>query len=351
MDINMDTPKLHITPEHIKLISEIDEFKGKWSVLTSLSPDRLASLKHIATIESVGSSTRIEGAKLTDSEVENLFSGLGRTSFKSRDEQEVAGYAETMELIFESYNEIPVDENHIMQLHQLLLKHSSKDARHRGKYKKFPNHVEAFNAEGRSLGVIFETASPFRTPSMMKELAGWFNEESSKKELHPLLIIAIFLVNFLAIHPFQDGNGRLSRILTTLALLKSGYSYVTYSSLEKIIEDNKDNYYLALRRAQSTLHTGNKKLNEWIIFFLQSLKKQVSMLESKLQTEKTIMRLPPLSQEILRIAREHGKVMVRDAEKITGANRNTIKAHISALVRNGRLTMAGKGKGAWYSLP
>ena len=351
MDIIMDTPKLQILPEYIKLISEIDEFKGKWQVLSSLAPDRLALLKRVATIESVGSSTRIEGARLTDSEVERLLSGLSTTSFRSRDEEEVAGYAEAMELIFESYSKIQIDANHIKQLHQVLLKHSSKDARHRGEYKKFPNHVEAFAEDGRSLGIIFETASPFDTPFMMAELIEWFNKEWKRREFHPFLLIAIFLVNFLAIHPFQDGNGRLSRIFTTITLLKSGYSYVPYSSLERVIEDNKDQYYLALRRAQSTLYTDNGKLNDWILFFLESLIKQVSVLESKIKTENVIAQLPPLSQEIVQIAKQHGKVMVRDAQRITGANRNTIKAHIAKLVRRGRLKMVGRGKGTWYKLP
>lgn len=351
MVIIMDTPKLQILPKYIKLISEIDEFKGKWQALSSLAPDRLALLERVATIESVGSSTRIEGAKLTDSEVERLLSALGTTAFRSRDEEEVAGYAEAMDLVFESYNGIQTDENHIKQLHQVLLRHSSKDARHRGEYKKFPNHVGAFAEDGGSLGIVFETASPFDTPFMMAELIEWLNKEWKTKEFHPLLLIAIFLVNFLAIHPFQDGNGRLSRIVTTLLLLKSGYSYVPYSSLERVIEDNKDQYYLALRRAQSTLYTDNGKLNAWILFFLESLRKQVLILESKIETGEVIDQLPPLSQEIIQIARQHGRVMVRDAQRITGANRNTIKAHIAKLVQKGRLQMIGRGKGTWYKLP
>lgn len=351
MDIIMDTPQLQILPEHLKLISEIDEFKGKWQALSSLAPDQLARLKRIATIESVGSSTRIEGARLTDSEVERLLSGLSTTSFQSRDEEEVAGYAEAMELIFESYDEIQTTENHIKQLHQILLKFSTKDARHRGDYKKFPNHVEAFDENGRSLGIIFETASPFETPLRMAELIGWFNSELHKGTLHPLFLLSIFIVNFLAIHPFQDGNGRLSRILTTLLLLKSGYSYAPFASLERVIEENKDQYYLALRGAQSTLYSDNSKLNHWILFFLASLRKQVTVLESKIETEKVIAQLPPLSQEIVQIAEQHGKVTVRDVQRITGANRNTIKAHIKDLVRSGDLKKIGVGKGTWYRLP
>jgi len=172
--------------------------------------------------------------------------------FGSRDEEEVVGYAEVINIVFESYKNIPVTENYIKQLHKILLKYSSKDTRHRGEYKKMPNHVEAFDAEGKSLGVIFETSSPFDTPKEMTALLKWLNREWKEKKLHSLLIIGIFIVDFLAIHPFQDGNGRLARIMTTLLLLKSGYLYVPFSSLESVIERNKDNYYLALRRTQST---------------------------------------------------------------------------------------------------
>jgi Fic family protein len=350
MDIIMDTLELQILPKHLKLISEIDEFKGKWQVLSNLAPDRLALLKRVATIESVGSSTRIEGSRLTDSEVEKLLSGLSSASFQSKDEEEVAGYAEAMELIFESYDEIQTSENQIKQIHQILLKNSTKDVRHRGEYKKFPNHVEAFSDDGRSLGIIFETATPFETPFKMAELVEWFNLEWERKEFHRLLLMAIFLVHFLAIHPFQDGNGRLSRILTTFLLLKSGYSYVPYSSLERVIEDNKEQYYLALRRAQATLYTDNSRINAWILFFLVSLRKQISVLESKIGDEKLIAQLPPLSQDIIQIAREHGKITVRDVCSITGANRNTIKAHIKKLTRRGQLNTVGVGKGTWYRL-
>ncbi len=351
MDIIMDTPEFQILPEHLKLISEINEFKGKWQMLRNLAPDQLSLLKRIATIESIGSSTRIEGAGLTDSEVERLLSGLNTTSFESRDEAEVAGYAEAMEMIFESYDEIQISENYIKQLHQVLLRFTSKDARHRGEYKKLPNHVEALAANGRSLGIIFETASPFDTPFRMKELIQWFSEESQKGTLHPLLLMAIFIVHFLAIHPFQDGNGRLSRILTTLLLMRSGYSYVPFSSLEKIVEENKDRYYLSLRRAQSTLYTNNSKLNDWLLFFVGCLRKQISVLDSKVKTERMIAELPPLSQEIMKIIRQHGRARVRDIQIITGANRNTIKAHIKRLVERGELKKMGAGKGTWYRFP
>lgn len=344
----MDATGIAITPEMVKLIGEIDEFKGAWRALQNLAPDRLNLLRKVATIESVGSSTRIEGAKLTDAEVERLLSGVGLKRFRSRDEQEVAGYAEAMNLVFESFADIPMTENHMKQFHQILLKHSSKDARHRGEYKKLPNSVEAFDADGKSVGVVFETATPFDTPGRVRDLVEWFNGAVVENRQHLLVLIAVFIVHFLAIHPFQDGNGRLSRVLTTLLLLKAGYSYVPYASLERVIEENKDRYYLALRRSQGTLYTDNSRMGDWILFFLHSLRKQAQALEWKLQRESDLLAIPKLSQDILVAAREHGRVTVRDLQLLTAANRNTIKVHLKRLVQLRRLTQEGKGKGTWY---
>ncbi|MEN8197174.1 MAG: Fic family protein, partial [Pseudomonadota bacterium] len=229
MDTAFDTSSLKITNEILALIAEIDEFKGAWQAIGRISPERLSSLRRVATIESIGSSTRIEGAKLTDREVAELLSNIEMKSFTTRDEQEVAGYADVMESIFAHWEAIDITGNHIRQLHRDLLKYSVKDDRHGGEYKTLPNHVEAFGPDGKSLGVVFETAAPFDTPRLMSELIAWIRASLDKGEVHPLLVIAIFVVVFLEIHPFQDGNGRLSRILTTLLLLRCGYAYVPYS--------------------------------------------------------------------------------------------------------------------------
>jgi Fic family protein len=182
----------------------------------------------------------------------------------------------------------------------------------------------------------------------MRELVAWFERETRAGHHHPLILIAVFVVHFLAIHPFQDGNGRLSRILTTLFLLKAGYLYVPYSSLERIVEENKERYYLALRRAQTTLYADNARLGDWLIFFLQSLKTQTEVLSRKLDREKALLEVPKLSQDILSFTREHGRATVRDICKLTGANRNTIKVHLKELVRKRLLVLEGTGKGAWY---
>jgi Fic family protein len=344
----MNAIRIEITPDILCLVAAIDEFKGLWRALQNIAPDRLSLLRKVATIESVGSSTRIEGAKLTDGEVERLLSGVGQDHFRSRDEEEVAGYAEAINLVFESHADIPFDENHIRQLHQILLKYSSKDARHRGEYKKLPNDVAAFDADGKNVGVVFETATPFDTPRKMAEFTEWFGRETRAGRHHILILIAIFVVHFLAIHPFQDGNGRLSRILTTLCLLRAGYMYVAYSSLERIIEDNKDRYYLSLRRAQSTLYADNARLSDWVVFFLKSLKTQTEVLSRKLEREKDLMEIPKFSQEILALARERGRVAIREVCALTGANRNTVKVHLRGLVESKLLVLEGKGKGAWY---
>ena len=243
----LKTDSIQITPEILSLIAKIDEFKGAWRALGTLAPDRLSALRRVATIESIGSSTRIEGSKLSDREVEQLLSNLEIKSFATRDEQEVAGYAELMDLVFPSWQDIPFTENHIKQLHQILLRHSEKDTWHRGNYKTNSNSVAAFDETGAQIGIVFQTASPFDTPRLMTELVTWVNQERETARLHPLLIIALCVVVFLEIHPFQDGNGRLSRVLTTLLLLQTGYAYVPYSSLESVIEHSKDAYYLALR--------------------------------------------------------------------------------------------------------
>ena len=209
----MNIQTLKVTNAILALVSELDEFKGAWQAIGRIAPERLSSLRHVATIESIGSSTRIEGAQLSDREVEALLSKLDSQSFANRDEEEVAGYASVMETVFSHADDIPLTANTIKQLHHQLLQHSWKDTRHRGEYKTLPNNVEAFTPEGKSPGVIFDTATPINTPWLMDELIEWTNTAVAEKTLHPLFIIAIFTVVFLEIHPFQDGNGRLSRIL------------------------------------------------------------------------------------------------------------------------------------------
>ncbi len=347
MSFNTDT--LTITPEILSLIAELDEFKGAWRALGTLAPERLSALRRVATIESIGSSTRIEGSTLSDADVERLLSNLEIKTFETRDEQEVASHAQVMETVFANAGAIDITENHIKQLHRDLLVYSAKDERHRGEYKTSPNHVSAFDPEGQEIGVIFETASPFDTPRLMGELVEWIRKMLDTNAMHPLLAIALFTVVFLEIHPFQDGNGRLSRVMTTLLLLRSGYAYVPYSSLESVIEQTKEGYYLALRSTQGTIRSDAPDWQPWSAYFLRALQQQKARLEKKIERERILIEmLPKLAIEILELTKQHGRLTIGQIVKITGANRNTVKKHLQTLVTAKHLTQHGKGKGTWY---
>jgi Fic family protein len=345
----LNTDSLEITPEVLSLIAGLDEFKGAWKALGTLAPERLSALRRVATIESVGSSTRIEGVKLSDKEVAQLLSNIEIKKFETRDEQEVAGYAEVMETVFAHFDAIDLTENHISQLHRDLLVHSEKDERHRGNYKTNTNDVVAFDSDGNEIGIVFETAAPFDTPGLMSELVQWTSAKLNEGQLHPLLIIAVFVVVFLEIHPYQDGNGRLSRILTTLLLLRSGYAYVPYSSLESVIEKTKENYYACLRKTQATIRTDAPDWQPWVLYFLRALQQQKQQLEIKIERERIVVdNLPELSVQILEISKDQDKVTIGQIVKLTRANRNTIKKHLQSLVSANHLIQSGTGKGTWY---
>ena len=345
------TANLVITPEVLRIIGELDEFKGAWRALGTLAPERLLALRRVATIESIGSSTRIEGSSLTDRQVEHLLATMELKAFETRDEQEVAGYAEVMHLVYSSWADIPLTENHIRQLHRDLLRYSDKDAYHRGQYKTLSNSVAAFDEAGRQVGIVFQTATPFDTPRMMAEAVQWAQSELTAGHMHPLLLVAIFIVIFLEIHPFQDGNGRLSRILTTLLLLKTGYGYVPYSSLESVVEQSKEGYYLALRQTQGTIRTAAPNWQPWMEFFLRALQRQMQRLARKVERERILLSaLPELSVQILEFAREHGRVSIGDIVQLAGASRNTLKVHFRQLQARGHLVLHGQGRGAWYVL-
>ena len=234
-------------------------------------------------------------------------------------------------------------------MHSVLLKFSGKDNAHRGEYKKFSNQVEAFDADGKSVGVVFQTATPFETPIMMADLLEWYNAQINEEAQHPLILVAVFVVTFLAIHPFLDGNGRLSRILTTLQLLRAGYSYVPYSSMETVIEANKESYYLALNRTQRPIRTNEQNWEPCVVFFLKTMAKQKDNLVAKVKKERHLQeKLPTLSRSILEMANSRGEITVREIVTTVGANRNTVKAHLNKLTKQDYLLAVGKGRGARY---
>ena len=339
-----------ITTQMLALIAELDEFKGAWSGFAKERPIQLKSLKKVSTIESIGSSNRIEGNKLTDTQIEKLLNAIGTQSFRSRDEEEVAGYADLMNIVFDHFETIPLTENYIKQLHQSLLKYATKDEKHRGKYKNISNAVAAFDAQGKEIGIVFQTASPFDTPRLMQELVEWTHKNLEERFFHPLIVIGIFIVHFLAIHPFQDGNGRLSRALTTLLLLKIGYAFVPYSSLESVIEASKDSYYRALRNTQKNIWSDTVDYEAWLSFFLTSLQKQKRHLEELIKAPKTEdIQLSRFAREVLKLFNDQSELTVLTIAEILAANKNTVAKTLKTLVDNGYLIKHGTTRGAWYT--
>src|SRR3989304_2490919 len=267
----------------MKQLSIIDRFKGNWESVELKHSKHLKELRKIATIESIGSSTRIEGATLTDAEVEKLLKSVKITKLTTREQQEVVGYYDTLQIILNNYKDIDLSERYIHQLHGILLKHSGKDQSHKGKYKTLSNHVVTNYPDGTQR-TIFRTTEPALTAKEMEELLFWVNERFEKSDMHPVIITAAFVYEFLSIHPYQDGNGRLSRLLTTLLLMKLDYQFIQYVSFEHVIESRKDDYYRALIEGQKNRYKKEERIEKWVLFFLECLVELIKRLEVKYET-------------------------------------------------------------------
>lgn len=335
--------------ELVRLIGELDHFRGTWRKMQEIRAERLVQLRQVTTIESTASSTRIEGVALTDAEVARVLEGIRSDAFRARDEEEVIGYAESLTLIYESYADIPLTENHIKQLHQILLGRSGKDERHRGEYKKVPNDVVRKRGEVIE-EVLFQTATPFDTPRLMAELVEATNAALAERTLHPLVVVGRFIVDFLAIHPFQDGNGRLARALTTLLLLRVGYDYVPYASLERVIEDNKPQYYVALRQSQLAMRGNPADFGAWLMFLLQALKAQQESLASKLQVEKAMLDLSGIQQKIADLIAARVRLTGPEVARELSLTDRAARYHLDVLRSRGIVTAHGKKRGAYYTM-
>ncbi|OGG80027.1 hypothetical protein A3J11_01090, partial [Candidatus Kaiserbacteria bacterium RIFCSPLOWO2_02_FULL_55_12] len=272
---NRFNKRIRLSGGILKKIAQIDEFKGLWRGVGEMNPHILKQLRASVIITSTGASTRIEGSALSDEEVARLLRGLKAKSPKGRDEEEVAGYADLLGRIFDHYQTLKLTEGQILQFHEILLHFAEKDILHKGKYKTTDNVVVIRNPDGEDV-VLFRPTPPYLVKKEMDEAIVWMNEHIDGHTLHPLLVIANFIFEFLAIHPFHDGNGRLSRALTNLLLLKSGYAHIPYVSLEEIIEERKTDYYLSLRQTQKNHKTDNEDISAWIDFILDVLIEQTA---------------------------------------------------------------------------
>ena len=331
-------------------ILEIDDYKIQWIKGAKLSPQVLGRLKKSVLITSAGASTRIEGANLSDEDVEKLIKGISVKKFTNRDKQEVQGYYELLQNIFNAWKNIKFSENTIKHFHKELLKYTDKDIKHRGEYKKIENTVEAVDNQGKTVGIIFKTTPAYLAPKQTQELIEWTSEAFKEKKYHPLLISGNFLVEFLKIHPFQDGNGRLSRALTNLLLLQADYLYMPYISHEKIVEDNKPEYYIALRKSQKNIEGKKNNIIPWLDFFLTIFFKQ-SQMAIKLLSKENIEKL--LSDKQLLIWRYLQKVKQAspgEISKKTKVARPTVNQVLCKLMRLEKIERVGLGRSTKYRL-
>lgn len=329
-------------------IAGIDELKGRWNGESRLNPHLLKRLKKSVLVTSTGASTRIEGARLTDEEVESLMRGVKTTKLADRDSQEVKGYYELLQNIFNAWASIRFNESTVKHFHNELLLYVDKDQKHRGDYKKIENAVEMFDAKGKSLGVIFETTKAYLTPKEMQELVAWTQKALEAKKYHPLLVIGNFIVEFLNIHPFQDANGRLSRIFVNFLLLKAGYLYVPYVSHEKIVEDNKYAYYLALRKSQKTFVSKKDDITAWLKFFLDLLLKQAEAAIKVIESEalENALSLKQLAVwNYIQGVTEAGPGEIADN---TGVVRPTVNQALTKLLKFNRIERLGMGRSVRY---
>src|SRR3989344_47713 len=329
-------------------ITQIDELKGQWIAGARLSPQGLGRLKRSVLITSTGASTRIEGARLSDEDVEKLMRGIDIQKFTDRDKQEVKGYYELLENVFDSWKNLRFSESAIKHFHKELLKHVKKDEIHRGDYKKTENKVHMLNAAGESLGVLFDTTPAYLTPKEMQELVEWTQEALAEKKYHPLIIVGNFLVEFLQIHPFEDGNGRLSRVLTNLLLLKEGYLYMPYISHEKLVEDNKPEYYLALRQSQKTFKAESETIIPWLDFFFIIFLKQSKMaveLLSKENIEKLLSKKQLSIWQYLQTVEEAAPGEIAKKAKVA---RPTVNQALDKLLRLKKVERIGLGRSTRY---
>lgn len=343
-DHRIKAPEPHI----VASLAAIDEIKGEFRTGLRMTPQAITNLKKSVLVTSAASSTRIEGAKLTDEEVEQIMQGLSVSKFADRDSQEVQGYLETLQNVFDSYQKLQLRESTIAVLHKELLKYSTKDELQRGKYKQKENIVGVLDGTGKVAKIMFDTTPAWLTAKEMNELVEWTGQAFEENRFHPLLIIANFIVEFLKIHPFEDGNGRLARVLTNLLLLRSGYQFVQYVSHEQLVEKRKDEYYLALRKSQESFKTDHDTIAPWLNFFLSVVKEQATSALVYLKEEEIEDILSPKQYLVWKFISEIKETTPGGIVKSTDVGMPTVRQSLRRLLELKKIRRVGQGRGTRY---
>ena len=336
---------LNIEWKLINLISEIDRFDANWTAVERKEGHSLKELKNIATVKSVGASNRIEGNKMSDEDVDVLLQKIDITNLTDRDSQEVVGYFEVLDLISDSYEKINLSENNIKSLHNSLLKYSAKDRWHKGNFKAHSNAVEASFPDGTRQIIFQTTEAGFATEDAIRLLIDWYHLEL---EVHPLIKIASYVYDFLSVHPFQDGNGRMSRLISTLLLLKNGYKWIEYVSFEHEIENRKNEYYEVLRSRQA--QRPGEDITIWILFFLSCLSNIQKQLMMKLDKNGLEKQLSPKEKSIFTIIQNRPNIQSGKISEKLAIPLPTVKRILSGLINKGIIKKQGNGRNVSYTI-
>jgi Fic family protein len=329
----------------IETISQIDRFDASWTSIEKREIRNLKELKSIATVRSVGASTRIEGSVMSDDEVAVLIEKLSIAKLEDRDSQEVAGYFSVLDIISESWQDMEISEGTIKTLHNILLKYSDKDEWHKGQYKQHSNVVEATNPDGTKQ-IIFQTTAPgLETETAMAGLIDWYHKD---QQTHALVKCALFCYDFVSIHPFQDGNGRLSRLLATLLLMKHQYKWIQYVSFEHEIENKKGEYYRVLMECQH--QRPGEDVSAWVYFFLQSLRTISDLLFTKLNTQANPIPLSPRDSSIYLFIENHPGCQSGEIAEKLNIPQSTVKKILNKMVSSKMILQHGSGRGINYTI-
>ncbi len=339
--------RIKISHEIILKVSQIDELKGQWNGSLVLNPKILYQLQKSVVITSSASSTRIEGAQMTDQEVERFLRGIKQKTPQNRDEAEVAGYADLLGRVFDNYSSLEITEGQILGFHKIMLSFSEKDKEHCGKYKN-KNNTVAIIEQGKIKKILFQPTLPYLVKKEMDDLLVWWQERQGNNDLHPLVMIANFIFEFLAIHPFVDGNGRLSRILINLLMLQKGYGFVPYVSLEEIFEERQSEYYLALRKTQKSHKTKNEDITPWLNFFLDVILVQTKKALNLLAGNENRKLLSEAQEKVYNLFVDGIELKVSEIQKEIKIPLPTVKQSMSKLVEYKLVEKNGQGPATRY---
>ncbi len=332
-----------LTPEIVNMLSQIHEFKGEQNLFIEAKSDALTQLVEIAKIQSTDASNKIEGIYTSDERLKNLV--LNKTMPRTRGEQEIAGYRDVLATIHDSYEFIPVRPSIILQLHRDLYKFSGKSIG--GAYKNSDNIIAEEDAEGNRF-VRFQPLPAWETPEAIEQICNAFNDVMGRGEADPLLIIPMFILDFLCIHPFNDGNGRMSRLLTLLLLYKAGYIVGKYISIEKVIETSKDTYYEALQSSSQDWHEGENDYSHFVRYMLGVILSAYRDFSARVKVLATSgISKPDRIREIIKDTL--GKITKTEImQRCPDISQVTVQRTLNDLVKNGEIVKISGGRYTSY---